>query len=72
LSDVALDLDGLYGMGVPTARTLTDSEGRYIFCGLGGETSTYLFARKGGYRGFEGTVELNSTSDTTFDIEFRR
>ena len=59
-------------MGVPTARTLTDSEGRYIFCGLGGETSTYLFARKGGYRGFEGTVELNGTSDTTFDIEFRR
>ena len=72
LSDVALDLDGLYGIGVPTARTMTDSEGRYIFCGLGGETSTYLFARKGGYRGFEGTVELNSTSNTTFDIEFRR
>ena len=72
LSDVVLDLDGLGGMGVPTARTLTDSEGRYIFCGLGGEMSTYLFATKGGYRGFEGTVELNGTRDTTFDIEFGR
>jgi hypothetical protein len=72
LSDVELELDGLYGIGVVTARTRTDSEGRYLFCGLGGETSTYLFAFRGGYRGFEGTVQLNGTTDTTFDIELGR
>jgi hypothetical protein len=55
-----------------TARTRTDSEGRYVFCGLGGETSTYLFAGRGGFGAFQGTVELSGTSNTTFDIEFRR
>lgn len=69
LSDVELELDGLYGLGLVSARTRTDSEGRYVFCGMGGDSSTYLFASTGGSIRFEGTVRLNRNGDTLFDIE---
>jgi hypothetical protein len=71
LSDVVLELDGLDGLGVPTARTRTDSEGRYVFCGLRGETSTYLYAMRNGSIRFEGTVQLSGATNTTFDIPVR-
>jgi hypothetical protein len=72
VGDVQLELDGFGRMGVVTARTRTDSDGRYVFCGLGGEMSTYLYAIKGGHIGFEGTVQLNGATDTRFDVEFGR
>lgn len=71
LSDVVLELDGLDGLGLPTARTRTDSEGRYVFCGLRGETSTYLYAMRNGAIRFEGTIQLSGASNTTFDVPVR-
>jgi hypothetical protein len=70
LADVRVELDGLFGLGVVTATTLTDAEGRYVLCGLNGETSTTIFASKSGFRLFEGTTPI--TGNTTLDIELRR
>ena len=70
LADVRVELDGLYGLGLVTATTLTDADGRYVLCGLAGETTTYMFASKSGYRLFESTVTL--AGNTSLDIEMRR
>jgi hypothetical protein len=70
LSDVRVELDGLGGMGLVAATTLTDANGRYILCGLGDERSTYLFASKTGYRLFESGVTLGG--NTNLDIEMRK
>jgi hypothetical protein len=70
LADVRVELDGLFGLGLVTATTLTDADGRYVLCGLEGESSTYLFASKAGYQLYEKTVGVNG--DTTLDIELRR
>jgi hypothetical protein len=71
LKDVRVELDGLLGMGLVTATTLSDSDGRYVLCGLNGETSTYVYASKAGYTLADlGTVRLGG--DTTLDIELRR
>jgi hypothetical protein len=70
VADVRVELDGLYGMGLVTATTLTDADGRYVLCGLRDESSTYLFASKSGYRLFETTVPLSG--NTTLDVELAR
>jgi hypothetical protein len=70
LSDVRVELDGLSGLGWVAATTLTDTDGRYILCGLAGEPSTYVFASKSGYRLFESSVKLSG--NTSLDIEMRR
>jgi hypothetical protein len=70
LAEVRVELDGLFGLGLVTATTLTDADGRYVLCGLEGESSTYLFASKAGYQLFEKSVGVNG--NTTLDIELRR
>ena len=65
-----LVLDLIFGLGDISAWTLTDTEGRYVFCGLSGYSSPYLFASKTGYRPAEGTVVLNG--NTVHDIELKR
>ena len=66
-----VELDMIFGMGDVSATTLTDAEGRYVFCGLGSHVSTYMYASKDGYRlGDVGTVSLNG--NTVRDIELTR
>ena len=62
LSDVRVELDGLGGLGLVTATTLTDAEGRYVLCGLRNESATYLFASKASYKLFEQTVALSGST----------
>jgi hypothetical protein len=68
LKDVRVELDGLFGLGLVTATTLTDADGRYILCGVRHESSAYLYASRTGYRLFEAGVG----TDATLDIELRR
>jgi hypothetical protein len=63
LKDVRVELDGLYGLGLVTATTLTDADGRYILCGVRHESSAYLFASRTGYRLFEASVGAGATLD---------
>jgi hypothetical protein len=68
---VRVELDMLSGLGDVSATTLTDSDGRYVLCGLGGAASTYVYASKTGYRLADvGTVYLNG--NTVRDIEMHR
>ena len=41
---VRVELDMISGLGDVSATTLTDSDGRYVLCGLGGSTSPYVYA----------------------------
>jgi hypothetical protein len=67
-----LVLDLIAGLGDVSAWTLTDTEGRYVFCGLSGYSSPYLFASKAGYRPADvGYVVLNG-NNTVHDIELKR
>jgi hypothetical protein len=69
--DVRVELDMLGGMGDVSASTLTDSDGRYVLCGLGGVAGTYIYASKAGYSLADvGTVSLNG--NTVRDIEIHR
>jgi hypothetical protein len=71
VAQVRVELDMIYGMGDVSATTLTDSQGRYVLCGLSGHDSTYLYASKAGYRLADvGTVVLNG--NTVRDIELKR
>jgi hypothetical protein len=66
-----VELDMIWGMGDVSATTLTDADGRYVFCGLGGHQTTYVYASKGGYQLADvGTVSLSG--DTTRDIEIKK
>ena len=68
---VRLSLDMFFGLGDVSATTLTDSDGRYVLCGLGGVSSTYVWALKSGYRTADvGNVPLNG--NTIRDIELQR
>ena len=74
---VGVSLDMFAGLGDVSAHTLTDSDGRYVLCGLGSTAATapsvspYVFASKSGYRLADvGTVQLNG--DTIRDIEIQR
>jgi hypothetical protein len=53
------------------AWTLTDGEGRFMFCGLEGEASAYINGRKDGYRPSESRL-VPIHGDTITDIELRR
>ena len=48
VAQVRVELDMIYGMGDVSATTLTDTEGRYLLCGLSGHASTYVYASKAG------------------------
>jgi hypothetical protein len=76
--DVSVSLDMLSGLGDVSATTLTDSDGGYVLCGLGGAAATapgvaitYVYASKSGYRLADvGFVHLNG--NTIRDIELQR
>ena len=60
VQDARVETDGLFGLGLVTATTLTDDEGRFVLCGQNGDRETYLFAGKAGYRLAEvGTVPID-------------
>jgi hypothetical protein len=52
LANVWLTLNGLYGDDLILARTLTDSDGRFIFCDVPFAPSLFLWASKDGYEDF--------------------
>ena len=69
--NVRVQLDMMGGLGDVSATTLTDSDGGYVLCGLGGAGSTYVWASKSGYKTADvGTVPLNG--NTIRDIELQR
>lgn len=70
LKDVRLELDGLYGLGLPIASTLTGPDGRYVLCGMPQLPGLYLYAIKEGYQWFE--TGSNLLGQATLDIELRR
>ena len=71
VSGVRLEVDMLYGLGDVSATTLTDSDGRYVLCGLAGN-SPYIYASKAGFKGGDiGTVSLTN-GNTIRDIELQR
>lgn len=70
IGQARVTLDALSGLGFVAATTLTDSDGRYVLCGLDHDTSTYVFSSKDGYRLFEQNISV--TNDTTLDIQMRR
>lgn len=69
LDRVRVELDGLLGMGVVIATTMTDAEGRFVLCGVGNEREPYLFAARAGYRMFGGPVRIDG--NTILDIEMQ-
>ena len=71
LSDVRLDLVTADGGEIARARTLTGSDGRYVLCGLEGDTSVYLYASKPEYPLFAQLVVLTGNA-TTLDIQLQR
>jgi hypothetical protein len=82
VAGVLLEVDMMAGLGDVSATTLTDSDGRYVLCGLDGArlpdgstaalaASPYLWAVKNGFKTAEvGTVKLNG--NTVRDIELAR
>jgi hypothetical protein len=68
--DARVELDGLSGMGLVIATTLTDEEGRYVLCAVPHLPGLHLFASKEGYHLFEAWSDLMGR--TTLDIELRR
>lgn len=70
LKDVRVELDGLGGLGLVIATTLTDADGRYLLCGVPQLRGLYLFASKSGYKLFE--TGTNLLGQSTLDIELRR
>ena len=75
--DVRVQLDMFRGLGDVSAQTLTDSDGRYVLCGLGGAATgffdwpPYVYALKSGYKSADvGTVQVNG--NTIRDIELQR
>lgn len=70
VKDARVELDGLDGLGLVIATTLTDGEGRYLLCGVPHLRGLYLFASKSGFKLF-GTG-TNLIGQTTLDIELRR
>ena len=59
-----------FGEGTIIATTLTDEDGRYVFCGLDGSPEPSLLATQEGYVGFGERVRVEG--DTVRDVELRR
>lgn len=70
VKDVRVELDGLDGLGLVIATTMTDAAGRYLLCAVPHLRGLYLFASKPGYKLFE--TGTNLLGQTTLDIELRR
>ena len=59
--------DGNYDLGWPVANTRTDSDGRYLICGLEGDMSVHVYATHPQRPVYESVVDLNG--NTVLDIE---
>jgi hypothetical protein len=68
--DARVELDGLWGLGLVTATTLTDADGRYTLCGVAQLPGLTVYASKPGYALFEEWRDL--IGRTTLDIELQR
>jgi hypothetical protein len=68
--NVWVTLDGLDGLGLLIADTLTDSEGRYVLCGVPHLPGLALVAAADGFELFEFYNGL--VGRTTLDLEMRR
>ena len=68
LSDVRVGWDSSGGADLETATTLTDSEGRYVLCGLDRNRPSYVWVSKPGYP-VSGKAVLLSADVTTLDIQ---
>ena len=72
MPDVRMELDMLGGLGDVSATTLTDSDGRYLLCGLRGVESTYVYATKSGYYKGADVGTVHPSGNTIRDIELGR
>jgi hypothetical protein len=71
LSDVHVTFDGTGGgADLVTASTLTDSDGRYVLCGLSRDKTGALFVSKPDYHPFFKSVQLTGAI-TTLDVELQ-
>ena len=70
LSDVRVAWDGSGGADLETATTLTDSDGRYVLCGLDRSRPIYIGVSKPGYLTSAKGVTLTGDA-TTLDIQLR-
>lgn len=64
------EVNGLW-LDSPIVATVTDADGRYVLCGLGGldnRVADGIWVRKKGYLDFVGALAL-SGPDTVFDVE---
>jgi hypothetical protein len=70
LSDVRVGWDSTGGADLETATTLTDSEGRYVLCGLDRDRPSYVSVSKPGYPPSGKSVRLTAEA-TTLDIQLQ-
>ena len=70
LSGASVVLDATPGLWAPFAQTVTDADGRYLICGLEGETSSFVWALLEAYPYVVFPVALGR--DTTLDIEMAK
>lgn len=70
LANTKIYLDGLDGLGLIIATTLTDNEGRYVLCSVPPIRGLIVQAALTGFQLFESKGDL--TGVTTLDIEMRR
>jgi hypothetical protein len=68
IAGALVGLDGFGGDGVVIADTLTDADGRYMFCGVPQREKTTLFVEVGGFEDRSFYFE-EFEGRTTFDIE---
>jgi len=70
LASAAVELDGLFGLGLILASTRTDAEGRYLLCNVPQIRGLTIVAGLTGYELFYSSSELRGVA--TLDIDIRR
>lgn len=70
LANVIVLLDAFFGNDHVIARTLTDAEGRYVFCNVPFLPGLTVTAGLDGFEKFVSTADL--TGRSTVDLEMRR
>lgn len=66
----SLQLDGLFGLGLAVADTVTDAQGRFVFCGVDTEAALFLYASYADYPLRE--VGMVAVGGPSVEIEFRK
>ena len=70
MPNVWVSLDGLHGLGILIAETLTDADGRYELCNVPHLPGLTIYASLTGFQLFEHSADL--IGKQTLDIELRR